>query len=84
MTTTKNRRLRAGIVGGGRGAFIGAVHRIAAQIDGEAVNWSRERCRRTRRLREIERRGLVPAARVRVVRVEMARRERGARTASTS
>ncbi len=30
------RRLRAGIVGGGRGAFIGAVHRIAAQLDGEA------------------------------------------------
>jgi predicted dehydrogenase len=31
------RRLRAGIVGGGRGAFIGAVHRIAAQLDSEAV-----------------------------------------------
>lgn len=31
------RRLRAGIVGGGRGAFIGAVHRIAAQLDGEAL-----------------------------------------------
>jgi len=30
------RRLRAGIVGGGRGAFIGSVHRIAAQLDGEA------------------------------------------------
>jgi predicted dehydrogenase len=30
------RRLRAGIVGGGRGAFIGAVHRIAAELDGEA------------------------------------------------
>lgn len=36
MTDTAGRRLRAGIVGGGRGAFIGAVHRIAAQIDGEA------------------------------------------------
>jgi len=36
MTTTTGRKLRAGIVGGGRGAFIGAVHRIAAQIDGEA------------------------------------------------
>ena len=36
MKTTQGRRLRAGIVGGGRGAFIGAVHRIAAQIDGEA------------------------------------------------
>jgi predicted dehydrogenase len=29
-------RLRAGIVGGGRGAFIGSVHRIAAELDGEA------------------------------------------------
>jgi len=30
------RRLRAGIVGGGHGAFIGAVHRIAAELDGQA------------------------------------------------
>jgi predicted dehydrogenase len=30
------RRLRAGIVGGGRGAFIGSVHRIAAELDGQA------------------------------------------------
>ena len=30
------RPLRAGIVGGGRGAFIGAVHRIAAELDGQA------------------------------------------------
>ena len=30
------RRLRAGIVGGGRGAFIGCVHRIAAELDGQA------------------------------------------------
>lgn len=30
------RRLRAGIVGGGRGAFIGSVHRIAAELDGLA------------------------------------------------
>jgi predicted dehydrogenase len=29
-------RLRAGIVGGGRGAFIGTVHRMAAELDGEA------------------------------------------------
>lgn len=28
-----NRRLRLGMVGGGQGAFIGAVHRIAARID---------------------------------------------------
>jgi predicted dehydrogenase len=31
------RRLRAGIVGGGRGAFIGAVHRMAAELDGQAL-----------------------------------------------
>jgi predicted dehydrogenase len=31
------RRLRAGIVGGGRGAFIGAVHRIAAELDGQGL-----------------------------------------------
>ena len=30
------RRLRAGIVGGGQGAFIGALHRIAAELDNEA------------------------------------------------
>lgn len=29
-----NRKLRMGMVGGGRGAFIGAVHRIAANMDG--------------------------------------------------
>jgi predicted dehydrogenase len=34
--SSPNRRLRAGIVGGGRGAFIGTVHRIAAELDGEA------------------------------------------------
>lgn len=31
------RRLRAGIVGGGRGAFIGSVHRIACELDGQAL-----------------------------------------------
>ncbi len=30
------RKLRAGIVGGGKGSFIGAVHRIAAELDDEA------------------------------------------------
>ncbi len=30
-----NRKLRYGMVGGGRGAFIGAVHRIAATLDGQ-------------------------------------------------
>src|SRR5215472_8749840 len=29
----KHRRIRLGIVGGGPGAFIGAVHRIAARMD---------------------------------------------------
>ena len=31
-----NRKLRYGMIGGGRGAFIGAVHRIAANMDGKA------------------------------------------------
>lgn len=30
-----NRPIRYGMVGGGQGAFIGAVHRIAARLDGE-------------------------------------------------
>ena len=30
------RKLRAGIVGGGQGSFIGAVHRIASEFDGQA------------------------------------------------
>ena len=33
MTDTIPRRLRLGMVGGGQGAFIGAVHRIAARLD---------------------------------------------------
>ncbi len=31
-----NRKLRYGMIGGGRGAFIGAVHRIALVMDGKA------------------------------------------------
>ena len=31
--TSKPRRLRLGMVGGGQGAFIGAVHRLAARLD---------------------------------------------------
>src|SRR5579884_2510270 len=31
-----HRKLRAGIVGGGVGSFIGAIHRVAAQLDGQA------------------------------------------------
>jgi len=30
------RKLRAGIVGGGQGSFIGAVHRMAVELDGQA------------------------------------------------
>src|ERR1700761_5993600 len=29
-----NRKLRMGMIGGGKNAFIGAVHRIAANMDG--------------------------------------------------
>jgi predicted dehydrogenase len=35
-STPVHRRLRAGIVGGGRGSFIGSIHRIAAEMDGRA------------------------------------------------
>lgn len=31
-----HRKLRFGMIGGGRGGFIGAVHRIAAQMDAQA------------------------------------------------
>jgi predicted dehydrogenase len=31
----KNRKLRMGMIGGGPGAFIGAFHRMAANLDGE-------------------------------------------------
>ena len=30
-----NRKIRMGMIGGGQGAFIGAVHRMAAALDGE-------------------------------------------------
>ena len=33
---TGNRKLRMGMVGGGPGALIGRIHRIAAAMDGEA------------------------------------------------
>ena len=33
QTDASNRRLRLGMVGGGPGAFIGAVHRIASRLD---------------------------------------------------
>ncbi len=31
----QKRKIRYGMVGGGRGAFIGGVHRIAAAMDGQ-------------------------------------------------
>ncbi len=31
----ETRKLRMGMVGGGPGAFIGPVHRIAAELDGK-------------------------------------------------
>ena len=30
-----DRKIRMGMVGGGRGAFIGSVHRMAAALDGK-------------------------------------------------
>jgi hypothetical protein len=42
------RRIRLGMVGGGKDAFIGAVHRIAARID-DSTNWSPAPCPRRRR-----------------------------------
>ena len=35
MTTNAQRRIRYGMVGGGEGAFIGAIHRMAASLDGD-------------------------------------------------
>ncbi len=34
-SATPPRTLRLGMIGGGRGAFIGSVHRIASQLDGQ-------------------------------------------------
>lgn len=34
MSRSQGRRLRLGMVGGGRGAYIGGTHRLAAQLDG--------------------------------------------------
>src|SRR5258705_11121387 len=35
INSMTKRKLRMGMIGGGPGAFIGAVHRIAANMDGE-------------------------------------------------
>ena len=34
MSTTEKNRIRHGMIGGGQGAFIGGVHRMAARLDG--------------------------------------------------
>ncbi|MFL5258161.1 MAG: Gfo/Idh/MocA family protein, partial [Hyphomicrobiales bacterium] len=34
---TTGRRIRLGMIGGGQGAFIGAVHRLAARMDDQYV-----------------------------------------------
>lgn len=31
----RKRKLRMGMIGGGPGAFIGSIHRLAANIDGQ-------------------------------------------------
>ena len=54
-----NRKLRFGMIGGGRGAFIGAVHRLAAAMDGQARSLSPERSRATDALAGF-RRGFLP------------------------
>ena len=41
-------RIRLGMVGGGQGAFIGAVHRLAARMDDQYCLWP-ARSRATRR-----------------------------------
>ena len=76
------RRLRAGIVGGGRGAFIGAVHRIAAELDGQAQVVAGAMSSRPRD-RSRQRRRLVPGARLHLLRGD-GRAEAAAPTASTS
>ena len=54
MTTPWTRKLRMGMVGGGQGAFIGGVHRIAlAPVAGRAAE---------SRLRLCECRGVVAVA----------------------
>jgi len=53
MTTKAQQKIRYGMVGGGEGAFIGAVHRMAAALDGEyelvcgAFSGDAERSRRS-------------------------------------
>ena len=49
------RKIRMGMVGGGRGAFIGAVHRMAANLDGMIVQLG---CRKVEGIRQ----GPFPAA----------------------
>ena len=37
LNTPLNRKLRMGLVGGGKGGFIGEIHALAAQLDNRAV-----------------------------------------------
>ena len=50
-SVNRGRRLRLGMVGGGPGAFIGAVHRIAARMD-DRYELVAGACRPIRRRRE--------------------------------
>ena len=68
------RRLRLGMVGGGEGAFIGAVHRIAARLD-DASSWWRARCRPIPSARRRVRRAAPRASAATPTIREMARRE---------
>ena len=49
MSDEKPARIRLGMVGGGKDAFIGAVHRIAARIDDdfEPVSYTHLRAHET-------------------------------------
>jgi predicted dehydrogenase len=70
-----NRRLRMGMVGGSRDAFIGSVHRIAAQMDGRidlvCGTFSRNRQKSVETGTELR----LPAGRIYATYREMLRRE---------
>jgi len=68
------RRLRLGMVGGGQGAFIGGVHRIAARID-DRYELSLRRCPLIPRVRRERCRYRLPSERSYADFREMARRE---------
>jgi hypothetical protein len=45
--------LRAGILRGGRGAFIGSVHRVAAEFDGQVLIFAGAMSADPRRARDV-------------------------------